>query len=274
MLGLNFHKTFVPERRLIASLLEYAALGKEGNLYEMAEETGIPMGKYSGKMSAIRGYCLGTGLLTIEQGSDRGTQRPVLTPFGRVVYDVDRFLGEEITQWLAHINLCRNDIGAVAWNKVFADGADVLGYRFMRGQLEDYLVSYFGKAKKPRTGPILATYSDNAAFGRAMVLSFSGNVVTRNKAPILANWATAYSAIIIELMEEYFPRQFQVTVTDFATQTRFFDICMWKGADIEMLLSVVESKGYIVVDRQIRPWVVERRVGSDRIWPEIYCDIA
>jgi len=49
---------------------------------------------------------------------------------------------------------------------------------------------------------------------------------------------------------------------------------MWKGADIEMLLSVVESKGYIVVDRQIRPWVVERRVGSDRIWPEIYCDIA
>ena len=31
MLPLNFHKTFIPERRLIAALLEYAALNKQGD---------------------------------------------------------------------------------------------------------------------------------------------------------------------------------------------------------------------------------------------------
>ena len=45
MLPINFHKTFVPERRLIGELLHYAALGKEGDYQEISSETGIPMGK-------------------------------------------------------------------------------------------------------------------------------------------------------------------------------------------------------------------------------------
>ena len=49
MLPLNFHQTFVPERRLITALMEYAASGQEGTLYQMSEQTGIPMGKSSGK---------------------------------------------------------------------------------------------------------------------------------------------------------------------------------------------------------------------------------
>ena len=33
MLSLNFHKTFIPERGLIAEILEYAAKGKKGKIF-------------------------------------------------------------------------------------------------------------------------------------------------------------------------------------------------------------------------------------------------
>ena len=54
MLSLSFHLTFAPERRYLAALLEYAALGKSGSMREMADDTGIPMGESTGKLPA---YC-------------------------------------------------------------------------------------------------------------------------------------------------------------------------------------------------------------------------
>ena len=269
MLSLNFHGTFIPERHYIADFLDYVAAGKEGSLLEMAEETGIPMGKSSGKMKAIRSYCVGMNLIVMERGSRGGVKRPVFTPFGQVIFEEDKLLSRQFTQWLVHINLCRNDIGAIAWNKVFVEGARILGYRFSRDQLEDYLIYHFGKAKKARIGPLLSTYTNDAGLARSSVLNVDGEMITRNKAPITRDWAIGYSAIIVELMEKYFPNQFQVTITDFASETGLFDICMWSQPDVETLLNVIEGEGYIVVDRQIRPWIIEKRVSSDKIWPNI-----
>ena len=65
MLPLNFHKTFIPERRLIAALLEYAALNKQGSYQDIASETSIPMGKSSGKVPAILDYARGMGLVEL-----------------------------------------------------------------------------------------------------------------------------------------------------------------------------------------------------------------
>ena len=46
---LNFHKTFIPERRLIADIL-IMQLRVQGNYQEISSDTGIPMGKSSGKV--------------------------------------------------------------------------------------------------------------------------------------------------------------------------------------------------------------------------------
>lgn len=274
MLPLSFHRTFVPERRLITALIEYAALGEEGTLHEISKETGIPMGQFTGKMPAILDYCKGMGLVTVEDGSTKRYTKPVLTSFGESVYLNDRFLGEELTQWMAHLNLCRSDIGAKVWNKVFADGTGILGFSFSNYQLENYLVSHFGKSKKTRTGPLLATYLDDAAFGRAKVLRVDDDTIIRSKAPIISTWATAYSALILELFQAFFPGQFQVTITDFARKTLLLNICMWQEADVDSVLSLMEMKGFISVDRQIRPWVIEKRASCQTIWPLIFDDIA
>ena len=52
-----------------------------------------------------------------------GVKRPVFTPFGQVIFEEDKLLSRQFTQWLVHINLCRNDIGAIAWNKKFLSKA-------------------------------------------------------------------------------------------------------------------------------------------------------
>lgn len=273
MLPVNFHKTFIPERRLLAALLDYAALGKQGSLKEMSQETGIPMGKSSGKMPAILDYAQGMGL--IEEESDKGsnTKSLNLTSFGRIVYMEDRFLGEEMMQWLAHMNMCRSDIGAKTWHAVYAVGRRTLGAAFSKRQLEDYLISVCGPGKD-RTGPMILMYTEDAAFARAGVLSISADELNRKKAPISDAYALPYSAHVLSLLEAYFPGQQQVTFSDFNNKTLWFDICLWNQTDIEDMFLLMERKGYLTVDRQMQPWIIEKNAMSDEAWPHICDDIA
>ena len=100
MLSVNFHQTFIPERRLIAALLDYSIKGKQGTIKEMSEETGIPMGKYSGKMPAILDYCKGMGLIEVQE-EGKGIKRPILTQFGVIVQAEDKFMGKRLFNGLS-----------------------------------------------------------------------------------------------------------------------------------------------------------------------------
>ncbi len=272
MLPLNFHKTFIPERRLIASLLAFAEKDGEGNFQEISVDTGIPMGKSTGKVPAILDYANGMGLVSIEKKT-AGVRKPILTPFGKIVNNEDRFLSEEITQWLVHMNLCRGDIGARAWHEIFAKGRNVLGTSFTKSQLEDFLVNTFG-AGKDRIGPMLLMYADNSSFSKADAISINNKDLIRKKAPITDIFSLAYSAYILSLLETYFPGDNQVTITEFNEKTLWFDICLWNQSNIEYLLRMVESKGFVSVDRQMQPWIIEKMAASSEVWPTIYNELA
>lgn len=273
MLSINFHDTFMPERSLMALFLEYAAAEKSGTLKEISEVTGIPMGEYSGKMPAILNYAMGMGLVTLSTHPKSATKKPKLTSFGHIVIKEDPYMGEALTQWIAHMNLCRNDIGARTWHELFARGKFALGTTFTRGQLEDYLVSVFGKGSKNRTGPLIVTYADEAAMAKSGILTVEEEKIVRNKAPLLDYYAIAYSAHILTLMEDYFPQQGQVTLRDFNQKTNWFDICLWSEADIEKILEVIEGKQFVTVDRQMKPWILEKRTASEKVWPHIYDEL-
>lgn len=270
---MNFHRTFVPERRLIAALLEYAAHGKSGTYEEISEETGIPMGKSTGKVPAILDYARGMGLIGLEDSGGTSVRRLVLTSFGRSVYLEDRMLGEALTQWIAHFHLCLPDTGATAWYIAFGKGRSVIGSTFTLEQLEDYLVTECGAGNK-RTGPLVRTYLDDAALGRASVLSQRGDTVVRNRAPLLDHYALAYAALVLTLMERLFAGSDQVTVTDLNKNTSWFDTCLWGSTEVERALSLMESTGYLSIDRQISPWILEKRSDALQVWARIYDDLA
>lgn len=272
-LPLNFHKTFVPERRLIAALLDYTVKGKSGTYAEIAAETGIPMGTSSGKVPAILYYGKGMGLIELESGKGRSTNKPVLTAFGSVVYEEDRLLGKAITQWLAHLHLCLPATGAVAWYKVFAEGRATLGNSFSSQQLEDYLISLFGVGRN-RTGPLIRTYLDDAALARASVLRQDKGVIRREKAPLLEDFSLGYAAFFLSVLQNSFADQYQITLTDLNEKVGCFDTCLWGDNEIAQALALIERTGFISIDRQMQPWIMERRADASQVWAEIYSDIA
>ncbi len=275
MLPINFHQTFIPERRYVSSLLQYAASGSKGTLDEIAEQTGIPMGKSSGKAHATIDYARGMNLIELASLEEKLVKKPTLTSFGAIVYAEDRFLGEQVTQWIAHMNLCSSYTGARAWHEVFAKGRNTLGARFSTDQLEKYLVTIFGPTKtRRRTGPLVLTYVEQEALARSGALTIDRTTVIREKAPVFDAYAIPYSAYILHLMETFFPGQNQVTLSDFNNETLLFDICLWNQSDIECVLSIAERKNFISIDRQMQPWIIEKRANANDVWPLIYSEIA
>lgn len=267
MLPISFHQSFIPERRYITALLEYARTENEGSIHEIAEITGIPMGRSSGKTPAIVDYAKGMGLVSV---NEKKTQKKIaLTPFGAVVLNNDRFINETITQWLLHINLCNNLTGASAWNIAFGRGTTLIGSPFTRQGLENLLISHLGPSNDP-VGPLIRTYLEPAALGNAGVIEVKGQQISRRPAPILDMYANAYAALILQLFENCFAGENQITLDDFNDRTQLFDICFWSSYEIETLLSSVQTTGYISVDRTMIPWILERNADSGTLWPSIF----
>ena len=167
----NFHKTFKPERRYLNAMLRYAASGQEGDHQAIAAATGIPTGASSGKVPAILDYCRGMGLLRLVGTERSAVKKPDLTPFGRIVLLEDPYLKTNVSQWIAHFNLCSPATGADVWYGVFCGGSQGLGMSFTRAALEEHLSATYGVDKGGLIGPLVGMYEDEAAFKLCGALS-------------------------------------------------------------------------------------------------------
>lgn len=273
-LPFSFHQTFIPERVYLGEMLKFAAAGQDAAIQEISAKTGIPMGKSSGKTPAILDYCCGMGLITLS--AKRGAVKsPRLTNLGRVVFLEDKFLKLALTQWLAHLHLCRPDAGAEAWFLTFVKGRSILGDSFEAGQADRFLQDDSGgQLQTNLVGPLFRTYSDPAAFLDARVLSaVDHGFFQRNPAPISQEFVRGYAAWLLSLLETHFPDQREVAANDLQSVTRWDDVAGWSSGQCDHLLSLIQEHGFIDVNRQLRPWVITRLCPSAQVWPTIYQDL-
>lgn len=273
-LPLRFHQTFIPEKKYITALLKYTASGSEGTDQEISASTGIPVGRSSGKVPAMISYARGMGLITVAIGSRKGSKRPELTDFGRSVLLEDPDMGETLSQWLAHLHLCRRDGGAEIWHLTFGKAFDVLGSEFSENDLEGYLAGIFQKRSRSLIGPMIRMYLEPAAFQNARIISKEKNWIKRNAAPILNGYAAGYAALFLSLWDRHFPKARQVTATDFESVTFWRRLCNWDDRQMETVLEMLFDKGAIDVDRQVRPWILSRKSGVQHYWRMLYDDLA
>ncbi len=270
----NFHKTFKPERHYINAMLHFAASGKTGDFQEIASVTGIPMGKSSGKVPAILDFCRGMGLVSLSDNSERSSQKtPELTFFGRVVLLEDPFLKCEVTQWVAHFNMCNPKYGADVWYHTFFVGAQALGDKCKRGRLEDHLRLVYGPSQKNMIGPMVGMYEDEASFKNCSVLSELKGMVSKKAAPIVDELGRGYGAWIIQLINDFFPTQQQVPIIDLDKLAGWRTIPAWSITSAIAALDLVEKKGLISVDRHMEPWLIRSEVSVELAWQDIYMDI-
>jgi len=269
----NFHKTFKPERQYLNAMLRYAASGQEGDYQAIAAATGIPTGASSGKVPAILDYCRGMGLVRLV-GPDRSSiKRLDLTPFGRIVLLEDPYLKTTVSQWIAHFNLCAPLTGADVWYHTFHAGAQGLGMTFSRTALEEHLSATYGIEKSGLIGPLVGTYEDEAAFKLCGVLSDADGIIVRKPAPIADELGLAYGAWILQLIAEHFPKQRQVPIITLDAVAGWRTIPGWDVNSLQRVLSLMERKGLMEVDRHMEPWLLVPKVAPDDTWKRIYSDM-
>lgn len=268
----NFHKSFIPERRFINALLRYAASGGSGTIQEISQATGIPTGLSSGKVAPILDYCRGMGLLTIPKGRS-AVKKPVLTPFGRSVLLDDPYLKAEITQWIAHLNLCREEGGAEIWYQTFLNGSARLGPSFEREGLENWLATVCEAKPGGLIGPLITMYQEDASFAKCGAISEDGKQIVRRTMPIRTESAWGYAAWILLVMDGIVRQGEQVTIPQVEKACGLRTLTGWSLADTERVLLLVENKGAISVDRHMQPWILRARIPSTEGWRFFYSDM-
>ena len=270
----NFHKTFKPERQYINAMLRFAASGQEGDYQAIGAATGIPTGVSSGKVPAILDYCRGMGLVRLAVQKRSAVKKPELTPFGRVLLLEDPYLKTGISQWIAHLNLCGPLTGADIWYQTFFSGAPSLGMSFDRDKLEAHLSLVYGTEKSDFIGPMVGMYEDDAAFRMCGALSETAGRVTRKPAPVSEEFGFAYSAWLLQLIADHFPKAGQVSVTELDAKAGWRTIPGWDIGNHQRVLELLGRKGLIQVDRHMEPWLVRPLAPVEPSWKHIYDDLA
>jgi len=272
-LSRNFHKSFKPERHYINYLLRFAATGKAGDFQEIARQTGIPVGSSSGKVPAIIDYCRGMGLITLAGNKPSSVKQPVPTMLGNIVLQEDPFLKAELTQWICHLNLCKVIGGAEAWHATFFHGRDKLGMEFTRESLEMHLKRVLNTDTSGLIGPMVGMYEDEASFGACAALSEEKNTIRRRAAPIGEEYAYGYGAWLLQLAQDHFPKQDQISILDLNTEAGCRDVPGWNIDSFQQVLSLMESKGILRVDRQMQPWLIQAKIRPEQALKSLYDDL-
>lgn len=275
-LSVSFHQTFVPERQYISTFLRFVASDRTGSDQYISDQTGIPVGKSSGKVPAIISYCSGMGLIEITNPGKPSERSFNLTDFGRVVFLEDNNLSEELTQWLAHLHLCREVQGAEVWYLSFTKGIDVLGMNFSESDLVDFLERSCGKRSKSPIGPMLRTYTEPAAFQTAQAITYNSDneILVRSPAPLLTSYRNGYSAFFLQLWETYFSKERQITLSDFEETTQWQKMCGWNTRQLETVLEMMQETDSILIDKLMKPWVLTRKGISKNYWSSLYDELA
>lgn len=263
-LPLTFHNTFAPEVPYLSKIMGFAAGRGQGNKNDISEATGIPTGTSSGKVEPTINYAQGMGLIQVERMRNSGFVLS-LTDLGEEVFEQDRYLKEDITQWLLHLMFCRREGGAEAWYKVFAEGDLPLGKRFSSEDISKYL-----HTKKENVSPLWRMYSNESGFTLCRVLEEESGFWVRGVAPESSDYFYAYAYFLLFLWEEHFPKDQQVAISGFEATTKAFSTLGFQEGEANVLIDWMASSGFVKIDRLTGEPLLLKLAGANKVIKSLY----
>ena len=279
-LPLNFPQTFLPERRLLAALLAFAAHAGRGDKETISAATGIPTGRSTGKVLPMIHYGLGMGLISgVREGQE---WQLALTPLGAEVQREDAYLSEPLTQWLLHLLLCRRrDLSepasgiADAWFLLFAEGPVLLGRRFTSAAFHQVLRQRYGALGylKGLSSLIPRTYGESSCLGDAGILHLdpaADDSYLRQPAPTDPAFYPAYGLVLWQLWDALFSDHAQLAFDDFDRLTRCTALLGWGPEALSDWLHWLVGQGWLQVDRYTGSAVLLRLVETARLTGALY----
>jgi hypothetical protein len=213
------------------------------------------------------------GLIQLTGPERSAEKKPDLTPFGRIVLLEDPFLKVNVTQWVAHLNLCGPLYGAEVWYQTFFPGTQALGMRFVRADLEAHLSLALSADQGGLIGPMLGMYDDEAAFRNCGALAESAGSIVRKPAPVSDEFGYGYGAWLLQLIADHYPKSGQISTTELDARAGWRTIPGWDAGSHQRILGLVERKGLIEVDRHMEPWLLRPKQSPESAWRLIYDDL-
>ncbi len=283
-LPLNFPQTFLPERRLLAKLLPFAAKKGSGDKEIISAETGIPTGKSTGKVDPIIRYAQGMNLV-IAKKAERGIWQLRLTHTGQVILREDAFLSEPQTLWLLHLMLCRRcELTtpargiADAWFALFGNSNFRLGHRFHQADYITFMQDRHGDENKgylkSLASVVLRSYLEESCLGSLAVLqqekSRKEPVFTRQSASTEKSFFPVYAAGFYQVWDKLFSGETQLALTDFSAQSGFFNVLSWDEATVMRWLEWMVDQGLIQMDRHTGTAMLLRLCETELVIDQIY----
>lgn len=268
-LPLSFHMTFQPERHYLRALMIFAQSNDCPTAIEtISEQTGIPTGKSSGKVRPLLQYARGMGLIKSVTKAGEGVQLQ-LTSFGKKVMDEDSYLIEQTTQWALHLMLCRAQGGAEVWHAVFVEAPGALGRDFDEAHFEAYLENKYGSSRDA-VGPLVRSYADPAALGKAAAIQKEGGMIYLRKMPLQPAFFDTLGALLFLIWDDICPGESQVALSELESESGLMAATGWNIEEQSGFLASAESAGLFRVDRQTGAPILTRFKNTDDVLEVMY----
>ncbi|HPJ27079.1 MAG TPA: DUF4007 family protein [Synergistaceae bacterium] len=216
-------------------------------------------------------YCSAMGLISL--GQKGPVKEPVLTDFGRAVFLGDPYLQEEMTQWLCHLHLCSRETGAEVWYRLFWEGASMLPSEFSREDLVAFLAQATGSKSKRILGPLVVMYREDVSFAKCAALIEKNKRFSRRKMPVRQDFVPGYTGFFIDSLEKIAPPGEQVSLDIFEKHCGLRALTQWSLLEQEKVLDLMERDGALLIDRQMKPWILKARIDAKEAWKNLFAKL-
>jgi len=262
-MSLSFHESFPLECENIAKLLAVVVEKPSVSNVEIAELTGLGIGKNprKGLVQPTIEYADCAGLITIEP---RGRQIN-LTDIGRVIFEHDRQMKKPVTQWALHYHLSRVGGKAEAWAH-FVQEFLPRRQKFERTEFEKSIEEKFGNRAKLRSikpGLTLNSYTESRGLGLVRLLRESGREYVRMRPDIpLPPYVIGY--ILAEIWDARHPTRMMIDEDALSEPGHLGPAVGLKDSDLQEQLNELTHIGVIGQMREAPPFQVVKQ-WSDKL---------
>lgn len=266
---LFFHETFQPELGYISKLLELGAEGFSGDKYKISELTGIPTGKEKGKVEPHIRYAKYMGLL--DYSVTRGVYDLSLTKIGEEVLQQDKYLHESLTLWLLHYFISRRELGAPQWGFLVHKA----NKGFATELTPDFLSSLAQKefdissAEVTKAFGVVKNSYMSGCFSNLYYLEWDEKIVFEEQREQI-EFEYLYAYALIDSWERMFPDKKEITLSEVLEDLSFGKVFGLNDEDIDSVLSTLEERRIISINRQLFPITIVRTMELEEIIGLVY----
>lgn len=265
---LKFHETFQPEVAYLAKVCELAAKEYSGDKYAISEQTGIPTGKQKGKVEPHIKYANYMGL--IDYTVEKGVYSLVLSQLGKEVFSQDCFLHENLTHWICHYCISREEVGAPQWAYIVHTGhsgySQVNSSPYHLTKVNDLYRANVGFEEM--FGVVRRSYIEGF-FSDLNYINWDDGIeyIEHVERPELL---FVYAYALFDSWERRFPNRKEITITELIASIELGKIFNLSEVEIDSILDELAYEGLIKVNRQLYPGTIIRLSSSSEIIPRVY----